>query len=294
MPYVTVDQDFFEHPKTRALVAELEGEGVANVELLPIRLWMYAIRFGKGGTVEMTGRQIEELVLQWSGTPGKAIKALRGTARKRRFIEPIRRGKAWKVISWDDHSGRYLRDLERRANAARDRRARVKDEEQEPDSSGTVPGTFPEHSGTVPGREDQTSLDQKRREETRPEGAEGRLDINRTGGVGRSEEAAPPEMYPASVLTTRTLGFLDSVEAMTMLDSQQTREQLAGHVAEAARADVKLAYVCLFIANRARKRSADPIRSVCGFVTKLLNDRKYPIPEVAWEDCQQAFSGKAS
>lgn len=294
--YVIVDVDFDQHPKTRALRDTLRDEKIDDPAILCVRLWLYCRMYARDGVLEMTGREIERTVLLWTGTPGKAIEALRGPRGKARFIEPIRRGKAYRVHHWDEWSGRYTADLDRRAKAARDRRAKDKIKEEGQDVPGDGPGMSPERDGhvtdTSPTRLDQTRTDQKRRDQT---GESGGLVDNLPKWI-RDREAGTKtiaDMFPAQTITNGTLGFLDEEENRGLLDSRHGRGTLACQIAGAVGADRNLAFVCLFLANRGRKRSGrDQVRSVAAYVTSLLNDRKFPIPEVAWEDCREAYNGR--
>jgi hypothetical protein len=113
MPYLNLDLDYFDHPKTVRLVGLL-GRGA---DLLPIRLWSYCGKFhAENG--ELTGYSPEEIeaALKWWGQPGRALEALlRPFKEKPGFLERIESG--YKVHDWEKING-HIAALKERATAA--------------------------------------------------------------------------------------------------------------------------------------------------------------------------------
>lgn len=73
MPYLNLDLDYFDHPKTKRLVGLL-GRGS---DVLPVRLWCYCGKY-HAETGDMTGYSPTDLesLIGWWGQPGKAVDAL--------------------------------------------------------------------------------------------------------------------------------------------------------------------------------------------------------------------------
>lgn len=108
MPYLNLDPNYFDHPKTRRLVASL-GPGA---DVLPIRLWAYCARYHPNDG-RMKGYTIPEVesIMGWTGEPGSAIKSMGRVG----FILGHKSG--FQCIDWLQHQG-HLAAFSRRGKAA--------------------------------------------------------------------------------------------------------------------------------------------------------------------------------
>jgi hypothetical protein len=119
MPYLNLDLDYFDHPKTKRLVGLL-GRGS---DVLPVRLWCYCGKF-HADTGDMTGYSPIELenLIGWWGQPGKAVEALA----KLQFLDSTPSG--YVVHDWAKING-HISALKERAQAgAAERWRRYKEE----------------------------------------------------------------------------------------------------------------------------------------------------------------------
>lgn len=109
MPSINLDLDYFDHPKTMALVAILG----ADADVLPIRLWNFCGRFhtATGDVLGSTAGQVIERRIGWRGAAGECVKALVQTG----FLDTIPGG--YRVHDWLEHSG-HLAAYKERAKAA--------------------------------------------------------------------------------------------------------------------------------------------------------------------------------
>ncbi len=112
MPYLNLDLDYFDHPKTKRLIGLL-GRGA---EVLPLRLWAYCGKHhcADGRLAGYSGQEIESLV-NWWGKSGEMIDAMKRVS----FIS--KQGDGWEVCSWQEHQG-HLAAFKVRARAAADAR----------------------------------------------------------------------------------------------------------------------------------------------------------------------------
>lgn len=96
MPFLNLDLDYFDHPKTRRLIGLL-GRGA---EVLPIKLWCYSGKYHaeNGKLSDYSPKEIES-TLGWWGKEGEAVEALV----KLGFLESQENG--YKVHDWKDHQG---------------------------------------------------------------------------------------------------------------------------------------------------------------------------------------------
>ena len=96
MPFLNLDLDYEDHPKTRRLVGLL-GKGA---EMIPIRLWAYCGKYHceTGELTAQTPQEIESIV-KWWGPSGKAVEAMIGTG----FLDKKKRGYA--VHDWKETQG---------------------------------------------------------------------------------------------------------------------------------------------------------------------------------------------
>ncbi len=112
MPYLNLDLDYFDHPKTRRLIGLL-GRGA---EVLPLRLWSYCGKFHSddGSLAGYSPQEIESIV-QWWGKAGEATAALLDVG----TLEPDVDG--YRVHGWTEHQGHIKALRERAVKAARAR-----------------------------------------------------------------------------------------------------------------------------------------------------------------------------
>lgn len=107
VPYLNLDLDYFDHPKTIRLMGLL-GPGSAEY---PLRLWCYCGKYHTedGQLMNYSASEIES-VCKWHGEPGRLVEALL----KVRFIE--KQDDGYVVHDWLEHSG-HLSVLKRRAKS---------------------------------------------------------------------------------------------------------------------------------------------------------------------------------
>jgi len=141
MPYLNLDLDYFEHPKTRRLVGLL-GNGSAEI---PIRLWCYVGKYHPESG-HLTGYSLEEIegVIGWWGDSGKAIEALLRVG----FISKRGRG-FYTVHDWLDHSGHLGVFKKRGMDGAKARWGKAK-AMQNDESSNAYEGDKQYPSSTIP------------------------------------------------------------------------------------------------------------------------------------------------
>jgi hypothetical protein len=108
MPYLNLDLDFFDHPKTKRLVGLL-GRGA---EVLPLRLWCYCGKYhsADGRLAGYSGQEIESLV-GWWGKEGQMISAMQTV----RMLEKAGE-EGWQVMNWEEHQG-HIDALRQRGKA---------------------------------------------------------------------------------------------------------------------------------------------------------------------------------
>lgn len=119
MPYLNIDLDYFEHPKTRRLVGIL-GRGA---EMLPIKLWAFCGKFHYASG-EMDGYSAGEIeaIAGWWGQEGQMIEAMVKVG----FLDVDSTGEIYRMHNWEDHQG-HIVSLKRRAkDAAQKRWGRIK------------------------------------------------------------------------------------------------------------------------------------------------------------------------
>lgn len=127
MPFLNLDLDYENHPKTQRLVGLL-GSGA---EILPIRLWCYAGKYqAKDGKFTDYGKKEIESVLRWWGQSGKAVDALV----KCGFLKEIKAG--YQIHDWKSHQGHIHMLKMRNKKVAVNRWERIKKEEVSVDTSG--------------------------------------------------------------------------------------------------------------------------------------------------------------
>ena len=118
MPYLNLDLNYFDHPKTIQLAIELGGH---RSEVLPIRLWAHIGKyhsedgFLRGYTAPAIAR-----VLNWKENPEKLVEAMLKVG----FLAKRKDGFA--VPSWNEHSGHLAVFKERAKIAAQARWSKTK------------------------------------------------------------------------------------------------------------------------------------------------------------------------
>ena len=96
MPYMNVDLNYFDHPKTKRLVALL-GPGS---DVLPLRLWAYCGRVhAKDGRMQRYEWSEVEAAIGWTGKPKAAVNALVKVG----FI--LVSSRAYQCVDWAQHQG---------------------------------------------------------------------------------------------------------------------------------------------------------------------------------------------
>jgi hypothetical protein len=112
MKSVNVDLNYFTHPKTTRLI-RLLGKGA---EAIPIRIWCYCgTHMPEDGVLKGFSAAEIEMIAEWKGEPGKAIKALKIVG----FLD--KKGKDYAVHGWLEHQG-HLAVMQRLSDRAREKR----------------------------------------------------------------------------------------------------------------------------------------------------------------------------
>lgn len=108
MPYLNLDPNYPEHPKTIKLIAWLGELGDA----IPIRLWAYCARIHpKDGHMKGYSEDAVETVIRWRGEQKKAVNGLIAAG----FIRKTKSG--FICTDWRQHQG-HLEAFSRRGRAA--------------------------------------------------------------------------------------------------------------------------------------------------------------------------------
>lgn len=111
MPYLNLDLDYFDHPKTRRLIGLL-GKGS---EVIPIRLWAYAGKYhAADGKLAGYSAQEIETVIGWWGEKGACINALI-------HVGFLRQDEHFFIHDWLEHEGHIIAFKEKARNMARKR-----------------------------------------------------------------------------------------------------------------------------------------------------------------------------
>lgn len=107
---IPVDVDYFDHPKTMALIGIIGPEA----DIYPLRLWRWCALYAKEGVVTAGRPQIEG-ACKWQGKPGALYRALM----KAGFVE----ADGITIHSWLDHVGRAIRLYETKKRKQREKYA---------------------------------------------------------------------------------------------------------------------------------------------------------------------------
>lgn len=145
MPFLNLDLDYFEHPKTTQLVGLL-GRGS---EVYPLRLWVYVGKFhsSDGHLNGYTDAAIEQ-ILRCPDSHGETVAALEKVG----FIERTEKG--FKVHDWKAHQGHIHALKMRNKKVARNRWNKIKKQYSTVDTNGipknttSIPQSYPIH--TIP------------------------------------------------------------------------------------------------------------------------------------------------
>lgn len=126
MPYLNLDIDYFDHPKTKRLVGIL-GRGA---EVLPIKLWSYCGKFhaDDGKLINYSDFEIEALA-GWWGKSGEMLPAMVKVG----FIKKTNAG--YEVHEWLDHEGHISAFKIRSATANAARWSKINDPTRSPTRS---------------------------------------------------------------------------------------------------------------------------------------------------------------
>ncbi len=141
---IPIDVDYFDHPKTAALVAKI-GK---HADIFPLRLWAWCARFAKDGHPGSPG--LTERVCRWTGKPDLLYSALVECG----FID-----KDGKVHDWDDHTGRKVAAYEKQKERQRQsyRKENVDDLCKDPPASSRLETKRNETKENETKREDTTA-----------------------------------------------------------------------------------------------------------------------------------------
>lgn len=121
MPYLNLDLDYHDHPKTKRLVGLL-GRGA---EALPIRLWCYCGKY-HADDGKLTGYSAQEIesICTWWGRKGEMIDAFIKVG----FLTRMEDG--FQVHEWSDHQGHLGVFKERASTAAKARWEKYRQEQE--------------------------------------------------------------------------------------------------------------------------------------------------------------------
>jgi hypothetical protein len=112
MPYLNLDPNYPDHPKTVRLISVL-GD---TADAYPIRLWAYCARIHpKDGALRGYSDSEIEAIMRWKGTSGEAVRAMTALG----FLKRTKRG--YFCTDWLQHQG-HLEAFSRRARAAAEAR----------------------------------------------------------------------------------------------------------------------------------------------------------------------------
>ena len=128
MPYLNLDLDYHDHPKTKRLVGLL-GRGA---EALPIKLWCYCGKY-HADDGKLTGYSAQEIesICAWWGQKGEMIEAFV----KVNFLHPTEDG--FQVHEWKEHQG-HLGVFKERASAAAKARWEKYRREEHPNNASSI------------------------------------------------------------------------------------------------------------------------------------------------------------
>lgn len=140
MPFLNLDFDYFDHPKTTRLVGLL-GHGS---EIYPIRLWTHIAKFhAKDGILSGYTTEAIEQAIRWTGKHGDGVGALLSVG----FIEKTDGG--YRAHDWNDHQGHIHALKIRNKKVAKNRWKNIRNTTSTVDTSGIpksttrVPLSFP-------------------------------------------------------------------------------------------------------------------------------------------------------
>lgn len=112
MPYLNLDPNFHEHPKTMRLKARI-GE---MADAYPIRLWAYCAKIHPvDGALNGYIESEIEAIIKWTGEPGKAVKSLLEVG----YLDQTQDG--FQCHDWNEHQG-HLEAFKKRGKAAAESR----------------------------------------------------------------------------------------------------------------------------------------------------------------------------
>lgn len=138
MPYLNLDVDYLDHPKTRRLVSNL-GIGA---DIYPIRLWVHCAKFhARDGVLAGYSESEIEGIMGWLGGAGKAVQAMLRVG----FLTKTPDGIG--CTDWNDHQGhiwalkqRNKKNAKKRWDGIKKKPVFVKNKESSLYTSGNASG----------------------------------------------------------------------------------------------------------------------------------------------------------
>lgn len=102
MPYINLDLDYLNHPRTMRLIGML-GRGA---EILPIRLWLYCGKYlsDSGSFAGFSAQEIETIACWW-GKSGEMIAALEKCVDEKGVSFLTRTDNGWEIPNWLNING---------------------------------------------------------------------------------------------------------------------------------------------------------------------------------------------
>lgn len=99
MPWIRVEQDYFDHPKTLHL-KHLADDPTADI--YPLRLWAWALKHAPEGDLSRFSPAVLKAAVQWKCPSKDFIAAMKETG----FLE-VAAGGGLMIHDWKEHTGRY-------------------------------------------------------------------------------------------------------------------------------------------------------------------------------------------
>jgi len=132
MPYLNLDLDYFDHPKTMRLV-RLLGVGA---ELFPVRLWCYCGKFHyEDGRFEGYSPEEIESRAGWKGKEGLMLQTMKQVG----YME--RSAGHWQMCNWNEHQGHIAKYRERGRQAAIARWSKARDDLDATSNATSIAGS---------------------------------------------------------------------------------------------------------------------------------------------------------
>lgn len=161
MPYINLDFEYIDHPKTKRLIAIIGPVG----EIMPVRAWLYCAKYHErdGRFSNYSEREIESC-LSWRGDPGKFVRSMVRVG----FFGKDSRG--YYCHDWKEHQGHIsaIKDRNKLVAVTRWEKIRMKAKEAarlaklnkfsdgKDDSTSGIPQVYQKSTTGIPLNTDRT------------------------------------------------------------------------------------------------------------------------------------------